>query len=510
MVKKMKNPITILNSTKKQISWQELCNQNSHSEFKTLISSIEENLSISQINRVLQEIDSLADPKDVQKLREIQTIQEAKGGGFFGLIPPILPDDYIIPAPTDPEHIIEFLNFFANTQKQVLQYVPQSSFSLEFEEDPIKIFNFEGKSSYEPSPNFKIILELDLIEQILSLFNNPTRKNQLLPKILNNPIVHELIQHRNGLGYVPGPEFCPEFYSYHLENAIIDDPILNLWKMLHPWNFFDFADLWNHLEEYNQLYSTLRANKAQFENIISARLGNFIPPSMQLTERVAFSVEWAIRGWATSKYAGLNIEYMKNNYSEIIKTINHEVFHRIQVHLLPKPKSLISSQNDLSFDMLFDFTDLDPKEAKFYETLGYIFLEGTATYIGGDLPPSSTQNDYEKIIKGLNLLDEIMQKLYEQKTQSNDEFNFDEIDRLMGQGLISNGPFYSLGNYMTEHLVSLHGIKVIKDALKLGWYHFYSLYFKECDNNKELLQFPSVLRSFISKNEEIVVKFLNL
>ena len=448
----MKNPITIFNS-KKKYSWQELCNQASRLNSQKKIKNIEKYVSISQINRVLKGIASLADPKDVQQLRKIQTIQEAKGGGFFGLIPPIIPDDFTIPDPTDPDHIIEFLNFFANTQKQVLQYVPPSSFSLEFEEKTYDLFNSKEKSSFEPSPNLKIVLELDLIEQILSLFNNPTQKNQLLPKITNNPIVHELIKHRNGLGYVPGPEFCPEFYRYHLENAISDDPVLNLWKMLHPWNFFDFADLWNHLEEYNQFYSTFSSNKVQLENLISSRLGVFIPPSMQITERVAFSVEWAIRGWATSKYAGLNIEYMKNNYSEIIKTIIHEVFHRIQVHLLPKPKSVISSQSDLSFDMLFDFADLDPKDSKFYETLGYIFLEGTATYIGKDLISSTSQDEIDKVRDGLDLLGEIMRKLDELKITEKDDFNLDEIGGLINKGLMSNGPFYSLGNYMTAQLV---------------------------------------------------------
>jgi len=505
----MKNPITLFNSNKKY-SWQDLCHQASRSEYQRMIKNIDENLSISQINKILKGIASLVDPKDVQKLREIQTIQEAKGGGFFGLIPPIIPDDFTIPDPTDPNHLIEFLNFFANTQKQVLQYVPPSSFSLEFEEKTYDIFNSKEKSSFEPSPNLKIVLELDLIEQILSLFNNPTQKNQLLPKITNNPIVHELIKHRNGLGYVPGPEFCLEFYIYHLKNAISDDPILNLWKMLHPWNFFDFADLWNHLEEYNQFYSTFSANKVQLENLISSRLGVFIPPSMHITERVAFSIEWAIRGWATSKYAGLNIEYMKNNYSEIIKTIIHEVFHRIQVHLLPKPKSVISSLSDLSFDMLFDFTDADPKEAKFYETLGYIFLEGTASYIGNDMPPSTNQNEIKKIKDGLDLLDEMMRKLNELKIAEKEISNVDEIGRIINQGLMSNGPFYSLGIYMTEQLVSIHGMKIIKDSLKLGWYHFYSLYFKECEKNNDLLQFPSELRSYISQNEQIMVKLLNL
>ncbi|MHA1511777.1 MAG: DUF5700 domain-containing putative Zn-dependent protease, partial [Promethearchaeota archaeon] len=373
-----------------------------------------------------------------------------------------------------------------------------------------KDFNFEEIISCKPASNLKIILELDLFEQILHLFNNPDQKNLLLSKISKNPIVHELIKHRNGLGYVPGPEFCLDFYLYHLENAITNDPIINLWKLLHPWNFFDFADLWIHLEEYIRLQSTLSAHKVQLENYISSRLGGFIPKSSQITERVAFSVEWAIRGWATVKFAGLNIEYMKDNYSEIIKTITHEVFHRIQVNLLPKPKNIDSPHNDLSFDILFEFTDLEQKEAKFNEVLGYIFLEGTASYVEKDSPPIPIQDDIDKAKIGLNLLTEIMQKLFLQEATGKDEAIFDEIDQLINQGLKSNGPFYSLGYYITWHLVSTHGYNMIKEALTSGWYHFYSKYFEDCKENKELIQFQPQLYTQIAQNEKIVINFLNV
>lgn len=103
---------------------------------------------------------------------------------------------------------------------------------------------------------------------------------------------------------------------------------------------------------------------------------------------------------------------------------------------------------DLSFESLVP-KSISPSDQKLDEVLLYTYLEGSATFVGG---ADVSIKDAEAAIKGA----EIMASVYAAVTLQND---LEGAENLINQGLISNGPLYSLGYWMTEQIVSAYGEK---------------------------------------------------
>ena len=126
---------------------------------------------------------------------------------------------------------------------------------------------------------------------------------------------------------------------------------------------------------------------------------------------------------------------------------------------------------DTSFDVIVKRDLRNLYDNKFFEALSYIYLEGSATYVGySDNEISKTEN----IKKGLDIINSIYEKLYKEK-------NLDEAENLLNSGLISNGPFYSLGYYITSNIVNTYGSNGSYHNLLDGTISFYKKYF-DCYN----------------------------
>ena len=110
----------------------------------------------------------------------------------------------------------------------------------------------------------------------------------------------------------------------------------------------------------------------------------------------------------------------------------------------------------------------DKKDRKFYEVLTYIFLEGSATFVGGVSSESQTEKG---AIEGLKLLREVHQAIYE-------ETDFEKTEKLVNLGLKSNGPFYALGYHMTNSIVDKYGSSAIGESLLEGSSDFFKRYFE--------------------------------
>jgi hypothetical protein len=132
-----------------------------------------------------------------------------------------------------------------------------------------------------------------------------------------------MIKHRNSLGYVPGPEMTTEYLSYFIFLGAKKDPISIIWKWLNLWNCFNFADIFMNLDNFRKLIKDLEINKSKIENQILSKLKPYVPDSFVFKEHFVFAVEWALRGWAISKFSGINIERVKHNYEFLVDTIIH-------------------------------------------------------------------------------------------------------------------------------------------------------------------------------------------
>ncbi len=485
------------------IGWKQIKEYFKAIQDNTSINLIEEYLSKETIDFILYQISLLEKPEYIEKLREIQEIQEKNGGGFFGLIPPVIGEDEIIPIPSNTEQIAEFLIFCMTKRKNAYEIMKIADYELEFSNNPIPQLTIKEFKEAEKK-KLQIKLHLDFFGKIIDYFQKTEKNNSLLKEIIEHPILEELINHRNGLGYVPGPKFKKEFYKKFLEMANSKNPIENIWKVLHPWNFFNFADIYQNLKQYFKLYQNLLENKIKIEDYIASKLIDFIPQDREITENIAFSVEWAIKGWASKKYAGVNIEFLKDNYDNLFKLIIHEVFHRIQLRILPKPKSVSDDLQELDFDILFDFDNLDIQNIIFYRALSYIFLEGSATAMEREINESFTENEMKQIKDGLDLLQKIMEELKNISSNENDDEILGTIENMLNQGLMSNGPFYSLGEYISIQLMKKHGKLVLQKVLDVGIHEFYDLYFKLSEQMDEVIKFPHQLIEKIKLNYTVI------
>ena len=188
---------------------------------------------------------------------------------------------------------------------------------------------------------------------------------------------------------------------------------------------------------------------------------------MEFRDRFSFAVGWGIRGWATESTAGINIEHFKDDFDLLIRTLTHETCHRLQLYVCPLDSSR-KNKSPREFEDLVYFSFPDEKDRKFYEVITYIFLEGSATFVGGVDPSIETE---KHAMEGLKLLHQVYQTIY-------NENNLEKADELLNSGLKSNGPFYALGYYMTSRIVDKYGNAELSHSLLDSSVGFFGRYLK--------------------------------
>jgi hypothetical protein len=157
--------------------------------------------------------------------------------------------------------------------------------------------------------------------------------------------------------------------------------------------------------------------------------------------------------------------YFKNDYNRMLHTITHEIYHRLQLREYPVDDSL-KGKSPRTFEDLYAYRFPGKKDRRFYQTLTLIYLEGSASYVGGI---DSSRNVVRHAAQGMKLLDEIYRQIYAKN-------DFDAAERLENQGLRSNGPFYDLGYFMTEKIAETGGTKKMGDLLCKGSIRFFREY----------------------------------
>jgi len=395
----------------------------------------------------------------LQELLKVQDFQNKLGAGFYDFFTDVIENKMELPSLTDFNSILNCAEELLNLKSDYEHQIQNKGYPIDF--DPIKPMDYV---TYAKSNRIKIKIDFSAIKLLLKLLMNGPNSDELIDRIVNLDSIKNTLIHRKELGYIPDPLMNQENLKKLLNYVITDSPINKIWSWLSPWNFYSIADYIMNLKNYQNLVDYIEEHFDQIINTISNRLEDFCPDNYQFSDIFALTFEWGIQGWATKEMAGCNLEFFKNDLSSLISTMTHEIFHRIQLNILsPQTKNNL----DTSFDVIVKRDLGNLYDNKFFEALSYIYLEGSATYVGGsDNEISKTEN----IQKGLDILNFIYQKLYKEK-------NLDEAENLLKSGLISNGPFYSLGYYITSNIVNTYGSNGRYHNLLDGTTSFYKKYF---------------------------------
>jgi hypothetical protein len=106
-----------------------------------------------------------------------------------------------------------------------------------------------------------------------------------------------------------------------------------------------------------------------------------------------------------------------------------------------------------------------------YKVMTYLFLEGTATYVRYG---SAFSIESEKINEAVNLFQRIIES-------ENEEFDKSKLEKILNIGLKSNGPFYTLGQYMAKIIDETYGNDKLAACLEKGSPEFFKLFINTDD-----------------------------
>ncbi len=447
-------------SLSNQMTWEKLKSKSKKEETRVKIDSLKNILSIEEGRFLLGKLDLLKNPARLRKLKEIESKQFSAGGSFYGVLPTFYQDNGYIPTPDSFDKKIETALFLAKQQKSVQTILDDPAFPYNR--------NFLGqKIKQKPIRPYTSDLSLDIdisaIESVLNYYNEKKRSKGDLTQIINHFVFKNMLKHRRDLGYLPEPLPTKKDLADFIRNSCRIDPIYQIWNWINPCNFFCFSDLYQNKEKFHDLITYIRKNRDQIEYQVLSRIDPFIPADFKFSDRISFGVNFGIRSWATKEAIGTNIVQVKDDFDALLRTMRHEVFHHVQL-------SLIQLSPDIREKKPIDFSDLtywdlnSEYDQAFYKILAYIYLEGTATYIG-----APDRNNENQLSEGIALLNQIHQKIYETKDLS-------KIDQLLNQGLKSNGPFYALGHYMTKMIDNQLETEKVQHVFQKGPIYFFKTY----------------------------------
>jgi hypothetical protein len=216
-----------------------------------------------------------------------------------------------------------------------------------------------------------------------------------------------------------------------IRTAGSSDPLDRLWCWISPQNAFGYADLVQNREGYTRFLSELENHGDRLVAAVLGQIAGYTPVDLSCRVRFAFTVGWAIRGWATPQMAGLNLEQVKDDWDHLFGTLVEETYHRLQLVLCPT----VTGEPAREFYDLVAIRTGNPGHDRLYEIVTYTVLEGAANRARG---PFGTADLAGKVPAGAELMARFVQQVIEQG-------DLDSADALISEGLMNNGPLYGLG-----------------------------------------------------------------
>ncbi len=434
----------------KKWDWAELESKAPDSTARATVQSLKKILSLNEARFILKQLDRLNAPRDIHKLAEIEKQQNKWGGSFYGFIPDRFKNPKKIPLPEGLSARLKCARYLSRIRAANLKIIekPNLQYPLQFKQR-----KFPRK---DPHPFPKELMSLEIktaaVGKVLDYYHSPDPGMEQAKELAAHPVFTAMLKHRRQLGYIPEPLPHEEDLAHFIYYSASRDPLPMIWKWLNPWNYFGFADLYIQQDKFRNLIDTLEQNRAMLEAIVLGKIMPYLPDKqLEFREQLGFGINFGVRSWATHEGLGSNLVQIKDDYQTLIETVTHETFHRFQLQL----GRITPARQDKSPREFEDLTYWDFKQEadqKFYKTLAYIMLEGSASFI-------STHYSTPTLIEGVkfsrDLLDQSYVAIYETHRD-------DLLEQMLNMGLESNGPYYQLGFMMSRKIINYY------DKQKLG------------------------------------------
>lgn len=445
-------------------NWDDLKRAAKDKRLCETINKLEKMISIEDARFISRQLISLQNPDQIKELATYQDKQKKLGAWVDGLLPDQLKDENKIILPKDLEGIINSMYQLSRVRYKNFQRIEEiGEYPLEFSNEDLMIFNdteYIDTRNYFYPDCWKLDIDLSVVKQSISFINDNDGKFEKALSIAKLPPNQEMLSHRKNLGYLPEPVTTTEDLANLLILAQSQKPLDLIWKWLNPMNFFDFADIYYSINKYQELVRQIENSIEKIKSLALGTIYKYIKLDIQFKEKFALTIGHVIRGWATDNMCGANIEYIKDNINTLLFVITHELIHRLQARILSERINEI-----VTFDEIIKGSSKNPYDNKFEEVLKLIMLEGSAEFIARRFK-GKRNNEFDIVEKGISLLEQIFDYIYEKK-------DLDRADELLIRGLKSNGPFYSLGEYLTECIVKINTPSYYGYLLQRGPFDFF-------------------------------------
>lgn len=379
---------------------------------------------------LLDRLEKLPAFKELKGLYSLEREQEQLGAGFYGVLSSPLPEVHAFELEENEEDFLKAVSLLSGAKQKAQEEIREKMpYTLTFKGEKPSLPHVQDHYSGT------ITLQTEGIKTLLTCMEQGDSSG--ISRLVENEAFAEMLTHRKNLGYIPDPIIDAKGLETMFIRGVSRKPLDEIWKWVNVQNFFDTGDYYLNQKAYRETISTLELQWHAFEQTILAVIDQFAPKGFVFFDCLSLGVGWGIRGWATEKTAGINLEHVKDDYQLFLACAIHELFHRFQVAVCPRGEGQ-------GFEAILKGSKkLDHPHRLFHKVLAYIYLEGTAEY-ACNLISEPEEQILKDVQKGLDLLEEIFAKI-----GTKDE---EEIDTLINQGLISNGPFYSLGEYMCRRI----------------------------------------------------------
>lgn len=397
------------------------------------------------VAEALEFIGAIDPPSRLGDLATLQEWQRSQGGGFYGVLPDPAPADLNLPT----SHGLEYVTAVTLVRSRQVSRTRLAALSY-----PLEFLGAEIPRASGPSPaGMHLELDWSVIAGFLDALSDGHVTEPEARAIAALPANREMLRHRRDLGYVPEPLPTEESLAHMIARAGSGDPVDRLWCWLSPANFLGYADLVDEQTGYGHMVAELARHHDRLEDEAARRVAPFLPAGFTFDEHFALTVGSLIRGWTTTEMSGLNIEQLKDDWPRLLRTMTEELYHRLQLRLVPATGGGTAT----TFDDLIPATP-DDRQAKLAEIMLYTVLEGTANLAAG---PAPGVDDPDRAAEGSALLTRFV-------TEVVDGGRLDEADGLIGEGLRSNGPLYALGYRLAQIVAAEQGPRAIPDLLARG------------------------------------------
>jgi hypothetical protein len=481
---------------KSEWEWSTLQEQTTNPKTINQIEELKKLLPIDDARFVILQLWNLKEPIDILKLSEVEKDQQLSGGGFYGYIPEYFQDKTNIPIPTNFDSLIECALYLAKIRNQILRIIsyPNFKYQTKFLDKYIP-----HPAQIQPHPNISIVINTEAVEKVLKLYQREKVPKHFAQQTAEMPTFWEMLTNRKNLGTIPEPLPNQDDLTKFIYLAGKKEPVNQIWNWLNPWNYFGFAELSLKSDKYLEVVKKYKNNAQIFTDIISAKIGKFIPPNVNFEGQIHFGVNWGVRSWSTKNQIGVNIVQIKDDYTTFIKIATREIFRKIQYQIYLQSFGRNHQLDTLQIAEYFYQQFDNEADQQFYSILSEIFLEGSATYVAGK---DQQWLVIDGIKEGRDLINGSYYAIYV-------KHNPNILSECSALGFGSyNSPYTAIGYHMTKVLVETYGNKILYNLLSNQYLNAY-LKYMEVEEKASHLKFQIFTPQVKEKVEELNRKMNN-